>query len=224
MRARVLDVYGSWRGPIRDALAALLAEAADLDAPRHGGAVPEGRAPRPAKRIGAAWRHLAALLSIRAFCEDLHVRALVRIAAPDIAARLDRRHADLDASIAAIDDAFAAIGRLAQGRERRTATRRLCTLLGAVVAEHLADRAVERSAMSALATQFDPLVLLTARRVLHASLEGELALAGFTLPEEATAQEPQADATLFAEAARILAAAARTRRPPAIRQMRGTAR
>lgn len=199
MQAMVPDLYGSWREETRRTLTALLTEITGPDAGTR----------KQILRSASAWRGLAGLLTIRAFCEDIHVRPLLHITSREAAERIDQRHIQLDAAIAELNGHFDARVAAADERSCRNASRRLYTRLAALVAGHMADRTEERRAMSRLAVQFDPLALLAAERALRASLDGERALAGIDVDHLPPAEPALNDVAFFARVGQVLAAAAR---------------
>lgn len=206
MQAMVPNLYGAWQAPIGEALSALLTEAAG-----------DPICPMEAVRFASAWQRFAARLTIRAYWEDILIRPLLHIAAPDITSEVDARHEALLAAIAEIDDRFAGLALLSDGRARRAARREICALLAALISRHLVDRAMERSAMAAIALHFDPLAVLAAERALLNSLTAEAELTDLATPAAAASLCGLADGALLAEATRILAAAARRRGREAVR-------
>jgi len=173
------------------ALASFLIETADLDV-----------ADRSAwRRAEASWAWLRSRLDAHGFHEDIHIRPMLHVAAPNLARRLDAQHQDLERLGREIDDEFAALRGIEGADERRLATAAMFRSVSSFVSDccrHLMDE--DTLAMPALADHFHPTALFAARRALLATIACE---EQWTAAPTAGPPRPLPDGSSLAQAARL---------------------
>lgn len=205
MNAMIPDLYGPIHKAVRLALCDFLVLAGSSDC-----------ADRKAfAAIEASWKRIEALLDAHNFHEDIHIRPMIHIAAPGIAATLDGQHAALDKGGRAVGNTIAAVGGFAEDADRRRAARDAYVAFSAFMADyfrHLIEE--ETRAMPALVDHFAPPALFAAHRALLGSIPPDKKLADLPIIARALAPHERiglmlsaretASPAFFADACRIM--------------------
>jgi len=157
MNVMLAHIYDANHLAARLAFADFLSETAELDVADRGAW----------RRVEAAWARLSGRLDAHGFHEDLHIRPMLQIAAPNLARKLDAQHQSLERLSRQIDEELAALRGIDDMVElRRAAVTVLRSFLGFLTeyGQHLMDE--DALAMPALADHFHPTALFAARRAL----------------------------------------------------------